>query len=150
MTDDRAEPLSDFIDPPREPALVKQRTDPGRYVCPWKPLSFVAIAGSLALLGGGYALAQGRGAEFATAYLLICVTAGLMLTLAGTAWGSTIALTESAKCGTLFVMFPPYMFYYAATRWRWMSQPSVLFLCGIGLAAASLLTGKHLLGQFAE
>lgn len=143
MTDQSAEQLSDWIDAAPPP----KRRDPGQYVCSWRPLSPVATAASLVLSGGGYWWAQGRGIEWATAYILVCVTVGLMLTLAGTAWGSMIALTESGTCGTLFVMFPPYMFYYAATRWRWMSQPTILFVCGLGLAIASMLLGSRLLGQ---
>lgn len=81
------------------------------------------------------------------AYLLVCVTLGLIMTLAATAWGSMIALTESARAGALFIVFPPYMFFYAATRWRWMAQPAVLFVCGITLAIVSIFAAKELLEQ---
>ena len=123
----------------------KLRKDPGQFVCPWKPFSLVTILTSALLLGGGYLTAQGAETWGVVTYVLICGTVGLMFTLAATAWGATISLTESARCGAWFVIFPPYVFYYAATRWKWMSQPSVLFLCGIGLAIGAILAGNQLL-----
>jgi hypothetical protein len=108
-------------------------------------LSLVTVAGSLALLAGGYLAARQLSTPWGLVYVLTCVIVGLMLTLAATAWGVTIALAESPQCGTWFVLFPPYVLYYAATRWRWMAQPSILFLCGIGLAVGAILAGTPLL-----
>lgn len=132
-----------IVSPPPEPGPPQ---DPGKYVCRWRPFSLATIVGSALVCGGGYWLATGR-LEAVMAYLLVCVTLGLIMTLAATAWGSMIALTESARAGTLFIVFPPYMFYYAATRWRWMAQPAVLFVCGIMLAIVSIFAAKELLEQ---
>lgn len=122
------------------------RIDPGHYVCRWRPLSLVTIISSALLCGGGYWLAIGR-MEAVMAYLVINVSVGLIMTLAATAWGAVIALTESARAGSLFIVFPPYMFYYAATRWRWMAQPSILFVCGISLALTAIFAAARLLEQ---
>ncbi len=75
---------------------------------------------------------------------------GLLFTLVAMAWGALISLTESPQCGLLFIVFPPYLFYYSITRWRWMSQPMVLFLCGLGLMAGAIVTGQWLLAEFAQ
>lgn len=127
-------------------ALPTARNDPGQYVCRWRPFSLATIAGSIVVCGGGYWLAKGR-IETVMAYLMVCVTLGLIMTLAATAWGGVIALAESARTGALFIVFPPYMFFYAATRWRWMAQPSVLFVCGIALAIVSIFAAAQLLEQ---
>lgn len=138
-----------MTDPPPQPNTQRVEAspyrDPGQYVCRWTPLSLVTVAGSLALLAGGYLAARQLSTPWGLVYVLTCVIVGLMLTLAATAWGVTIALAESPQCGTWFVLFPPYVLYYAATRWRWMAQPSILFLCGIGLAVGAILAGTPLL-----
>lgn len=141
---------SEAVELPAAPIAQLNRSDPKQYVCPWKPFSLATILSSAALLGGGYLTAQGGGLSWTIAYILICTTVGLMFTLAATAWGAVISLTESPTCGFLFVIFPPYMFYYGLTRWRWMSQPSVLFLCGVGLMIVSILTGRQLLAKFTQ
>jgi hypothetical protein len=140
--------MADLPGKPPPPVLPpRPKSDPEQFVCPWKPFSLVTVVTSAGVVGGGYLAAHVGGMSWIIAYVLICVTLGLMFTLAGTAWGAAIALTESPRCGIWFVIFPPYMFYYAATRWRWMSQPAVLFLCGMGLAVGAILGGKHLLAQ---
>ena len=144
-----AEPQSDRVEPPASQVAKPNRRDPGRYVCPWKPLSPATILTSALLLGGGYLMVQRGGLWGAIAYILICTSVGLMFILAATAWGALISLTESPTCGFLYVIFPPYMFYYGITRWRWMSQPSIVFLCGMGLAIGSILAGRQLLAEIA-
>lgn len=146
MTEPFAEHQTDALE---RPVSRKNLRDPGRYVCPWKPFSGVMIAGSALLLGAGFLLAQRGGLSWVVAYILFTTTIGLMFTLAATAWGAMISLTESPQCGALFLLFPPYMAYYGITRWRWMAQPSILFLCGLGLVIGSILTGWHLLAQLA-
>lgn len=128
---------------PTEPTA---RKDPGQFVCRWRPFSLVTILGSAVVCGGGYWLAKGR-LEAVMAYLVVCVTVGLIMTLAAMAWASMIALTESARAGALFIVFPPYMVYYATTRWRWMAQPTVLFVCGIAVAIVSIFAAAELLEQ---
>lgn len=133
---DPADPAPLFVEPQVE-SVPTLRRDPGQFVCPWRPFSWMTILGSVLLWGGGYWLAQSR-MEAVIAYLLVGVSVGLIMTLAATAWGGVIALTESPRAGTLFIVFPPYMFYYAATRWRWMAQPTVLFVNGIALTLATI------------
>lgn len=142
-----AKQLTDQVESPAAPVAKPNRKDPGQYVCPWRPFSLVTITASAGLLGSGYLLAQGGGLAGAMAYILVCTTAGLIFTLAATAWGAAISLTESPTCGVLFVILPPYSLYYGVTRWRWMSQPSILFLCGIGLAIGSIVAGRQLLAE---
>ncbi len=146
MTESVTESLADGLE---RPVSRKNLRDPGRYVCPWKPFSGVTIAGSALLLATGFVLAQRGGLFWVITYVLFMTTVGLMFTLAATAWGAMISLTESPQCGALFVLFPPYMAYYGVTRWRWMAQPSILFLCGLGLIIGAILTGQHLLAGLA-
>ena len=108
----------------------------------------VTLGLSAVILVGGYLLVQHRDVWWIAAYVLLCSLSGLSLTLLATAWGAVISLTESPRCGAWFVVFPPYMFYYAATRWRWMAQPSSIFLTGAVLIAGGLLAGQHLLQQW--
>jgi hypothetical protein len=141
MPEHQPEVLTEWVAPARK--------DPGQFVCRWKPLSPTIVLFSLLLVGGGYWAARPAGINGAIAYVLVCTCLGIMLTLAAMAWGATISLTESPKCGAWFVIFPPYMFYYAATRWRWMAQPTILFLCGLGLAFGGIFAGNQLLAQSA-
>jgi|GEM_PF-3822595 len=143
MAEPTPEQLTDWLEPVPTPTLLP--ADPGRYVCSFRALTAVTTFATLVLLGGGYALVRGRDTNWIFGYVLFCVIIGLMQTLAATAWGAAIAMTESGRCGSLFVLFPPYMFYYAATRWRWMAQPSILFLSGLGLALGGLYAGVRLL-----
>lgn len=115
--------------------------DPGRYVVPWKPFSWVTVLISMLISGGNYGLAQSDNPYAVIASLMIGTLLGLSFTLAATAWGTVICLIENPVKGLAFMVFPPYMVYYAITRWRWMSQPSVLFVCGFGVMAVALFVG---------
>lgn len=137
--------LSEWVDVPAAPAPASKSGDPGQYVCTIPALSWMIVVASLAPLAGGYLLVAGRDLEWILGYTVVCAIIGIMETLAATAWGAMIAMTESGRAGSLFVVLPPYMIYYAATRWRWMAQPSVLFLSGLGLAFGGIFAGRHLL-----
>lgn len=137
--------LTDWVDIPNTPPASSKTADPGQYVSKIPGLSWAILCVSLVPLAAGYVLASGRDLEGILAYMLVCTILGVMETLAATAWGAMIAATESGRAGSLFVVFPPYMFYYAATRWRWMAQPSILFLSGLGLAFGGIFAGRHLL-----
>jgi len=76
------------------------------------------------------------------AFGLVGSMTGVVMTMIATAWGVAIAFADSARAGLWFTLCPPYMPYYAVTRWRWMAQPSVLFLAGLALAVATLWTIK--------
>lgn len=92
----------------------------------------------------GYVLSTGS----PTAPLMFAIIGslmGLMMTMVAMAWGSAIAFTVGTRSGLLFTIFPPYMPYFAATRWRWMAQPSVLFLAGLALAIATLWATKRMI-----
>ena len=86
--------------PGNPPPLVlppRPKNDPEQFVCPWKPFSVVTVVTSAGMVGGGYLTAQNGGMPWIIAYVLICVTLGLMFTLAGTAWGAAIALAEMKR-----------------------------------------------------
>jgi len=78
------------------------------------------------------------------AFSLVGAMTGLVMTMIAMAWGVAIAFSDSAAAGLWFVLFPPYMPYFVAKRWRWMAQPTVLFLAGLMLVAATFWTVKSL------
>lgn len=95
-----------------------------------------------------FAVGYGVATQSPTAPLIFALVGsltGLMMTMVAMAWGSAIAFTDSTRSGLLFTIFPPYVPYFAATRWRWMAQPSVLFLAGLSLAVATLWTVKMMI-----
>jgi hypothetical protein len=75
---------------------------------------------------------------------IVGTLAGVVLTLLATAWGVAIVFADDTRSGLWFVIFPPYMVVYAMRRWRWMAQPSVMFLCGLALALGSLIAVQRL------
>lgn len=94
---------------------------------------------------GVFAAGYGFATQSTTGLLMFAVVGalvGLMMTMVAMAWGSAIAFTDGTRAGILFTVFPPYMPYFAVTRWRSMAQPSVLFLAGLSLAVATLWTVK--------
>lgn len=78
------------------------------------------------------------------AFGLVGSMSGVVMTMIAMAWGVAIAFTDSTRAGLCFALFPPYVPYFAATRWRWMAQPTALFLAGLALAIATLWTVKLL------
>jgi hypothetical protein len=134
MTTSPPEQVREFVDRPN-------RTDPGAYV----------LASSWYYPG----VIGGCGLVFAVLYACSGSVAGLMalslggallgalLTLAATAWGVVIVFADDTRSGLWFTLFPPYMVVYAVRRWQWMAQPSVLFVCGVLLAGASLWAAQR-------
>jgi hypothetical protein len=101
------------------------------------------LLGPLAVFAAGYAFITDSPLTL-LAFGLVGSMTGVVMTMIAMAWGVAIAFTDSTAAGLWFVLFPPYMPYFAATRWRWMAQPSVLFLTGLALAVATLWTVKLL------
>ena len=115
--------------------------DPGAMVVQGRWFYPVTLLVPVLVFVVGYAFAR----QSTTGMLLFAVIGamfGLVMTMIAMAWGSAIAFTDGTRAGLLFTIFPPYMPYFAATRWRWMAQPSVLFLTGLALAVATLWTVK--------
>jgi hypothetical protein len=135
--------LTEFVD---EPSV--RRPDPGQYVLrsPW--YYPVLLGGAGLLYGLLVVFAQGVAGILSLA--IIGTLAGVVLTLVAMAWGVAIVFAEDTRKGLWFVIFPPYMAVYAALRWKWMAQPSVMFLCGLALAGASLWTTQRLAATLGE
>ncbi len=125
------------------PVLRKPGGDPGKMVVHGRWFYPVTLLVPIIVYGTGYALA-GRSTTGLLLFAVIGSLIGLMMTMIAMAWGSAIAFTDGTRAGLLFTIFPPYMPYFAATRWRWMAQPSVLFLAGLMLAVVTLWTVKLL------
>lgn len=127
--------LTEFLD--ERPAAPPSKPDPGQYVLHW-PWYYPALFGGCALVFGVLYAASGsiRG------LLLFSIggsLVGLVLTMIAMAWAIAIVFADDTRSGLWFVLFPPYAPLYAARRWQWMAQPTVMFLCGLALAAASIL-----------
>jgi MFS family permease len=100
------------------------------------PWYYPVLFGGCALVFGVlYALANSIAGLLALS--LVGTLTGMVLTMIAMAWAVAIVFADDVKSGLWFVLFPPYMPLYAARRWRWMAQPSVMFLCGLALAAAA-------------
>jgi|GEM_PF-2308873 len=141
MSDTGRNAVSEFVDEPRPPI------DPGRYVLRWRwyyPTLFGGTAGLFATL---------RVVANSFPGLLVMVIVGtligLVMTLAAMAWAVAIVFADDTRRGLWFVIFPPYMPVYAARRWQWMAQPTVLFLCGLALMAATILMTQHVASNLA-
>lgn len=91
----------------------------------------------------GYTCATGSPLSL-LAFSLVGAMTGLVMTMIAMAWGVAIAFADSAAAGLWFVLFPPYMPYFVAKRWRWMAQPTLLFLAGLALVGATVWTVKAL------
>lgn len=144
MSDPERMELTEFEEPApltRVAESLASKLDPFVRREPW--FHGAVIGGTLVLFGLLYLLAFPPWGAVVLA--IVGSLLGLALTLISMAWGTAIAFTEGAWPGTWFVMFPPYMAWYAARRWRWMAQPTTVFLCGIGLATASLWVSLLLL-----
>lgn len=131
-----AEPIFEDASPPR-----KAGGDPAAMVVHGRWFYPVTVLVPVAVFAAGYLFAM----QSTTGLLLFAVVGaliGLVMTMIAMAWGSAIAFTDSTRSGLLFTIFPPFMPYFAVTRWRWMAQPSVLFLTGLALAVATLWTVK--------
>lgn len=78
----------------------------------------------------------------ALAAALLGAVVGLSVTLVSQAWAASIVFADQVRKGLWFAIFPPYMVVYSVRHWNWMWQPTLMFLAGLGLIAASLgLTG---------
>ena len=139
---DFEEPTSNIrsVDSPAALTLA-DKLDP--FVRPQRLFHTAVIGTTLVLFGMLYAFAFPPWGAIVLA--VVGSLLGLALTLISMAWGTAVAFTEGAWQGSWFVIFPPYMAWYAARRWRWMAQPTTVFLCGVGLAAASLWVSLQLL-----
>lgn len=149
MTEPQRLELTDFEEPvsidggassPVAKSLA-EKLDP--FVRPQHGFHVLVIGVTLAVFGVLYALAIPPWGALVLA--IVGSLLGLALTLVSMAWGTAVAFTEGAWQGSWFALFPPYMAWYAARRWRWMAQPTTVFLCGVGLAAASLWVSMLLL-----
>jgi hypothetical protein len=112
---------------------VKPRVDPGSYVLRtgwFVPLTVLSTA--LAWLG--IMLLVRLPPWGLLAGVIGGALVGLMMTMAAMAWAVAIVFADDTRRGLWFVLFPPYMVVYAVQRWSWMSQPTILFLCGLVLA----------------
>lgn len=121
-----------------------QRTpgaDPSTMVIRGKWFYPVTLLGPISVFLIGYSLITDSPLTL-LAFGLVGSMTGVVLTMIATAWGAAIAFADSPRAGLWFTLCPPYMPYYAVTRWRWMAQPSVLFLIGLALAVATLWTVK--------
>ena len=135
MTPPDHDELTDFID--ASAAAPPSKPNPARYVLHWRWF-YPALFGGCALLFG-VLHAMANSVAGLLAFSLIGSLTGLVLTMIAMAWAVAIVFADDTKSGLWFVLFPPYMPFYAARRWQWMAQPSVMFLCGLALAAASLI-----------
>ncbi len=135
MTD--AEPL--FNDAP--PPARKAKSDPATIVVCGNWFYPVTLLVPVIVFVPGYWLATESPLAM-LAFALVGTLTGLVMTMIAMAWGAAVAFMDGARAGLLFTIFPPYMPYFAATRWRWMAQPTVLFLAGLTLAVATLWTVK--------
>lgn len=135
-----AEPIFDEV---AAPPPAKTVGDPSAMVVRGRWFYPVTVLVPLLLFAAGYGLALQSLAGWLT-FALAGSLIGVMMTMIAMAWGAAMAFTEGTRTGLLFTMFPPYMPYFAATRWRSMAQPSILFLAGLGLAAATLWTAQRM------
>lgn len=138
MTTDQPAEVSEFLD---QPAVSPLPIDLERFrVGPW--FYPTVLGGSVTLFLGTYVGASSPMGILA--FVLVNCLTGLVMTLLATAWGAAVAFAESARSGIWFAVFPPFMVVFAARRWRWMAQPSVLFLTGLALAIVSLWETQRL------
>jgi hypothetical protein len=126
--------LTEFVE--HNASAPASKADPGQYVLRWPWYYPVLYGGSAAVFGALYA------ASGSVAGLMLFAIggslAGLVLTLIAMAWAVAIVFADDARSGLWFVLFPPYMPFYAVRRWRWMAQPTAMFVCGLALIAASI------------
>ncbi len=136
MTSSAPEPITEWAEDAPS-ATPRRRSSPEDYVWPrwwFIPLTLVITAALLAIL-----LAAGRISPLVGVLMaLLGALGGLTATLIAHAWAMAIVFAESSRKGVWFAAFPPYMVYYAIVRWRWMAQPTVLFLCGLILAFGTM------------
>jgi hypothetical protein len=140
MSSSGSDELTEFVDEPASSSHAKP--SPDQYVLRW-PWYYAALFGGCALLFGGLYAMAGSIAGLLT-LSLVGTLIGLVLTMIAMAWAVAIVFADDTRSGLWFVLFPPYMPFYAVRRWRWMAQPSVMFLCGLTLAAASLIATEWL------
>ena len=144
MPDAGRDTLTEFVgeSPGSRPPI-----DPGQYVLrsPWFYPS--VIGGTAGLFAALYSAAHGIAGLLA--FAIVGTLAGVVLTMIAMAWAVAIVFADDTRRGLWFVIFPPYMPVYAVLRWKWMAQPSVLFLCGLTLAIASLWTTQQLAASLA-
>lgn len=114
---------------------------PAQYVL-HQPWYYPGVIGGSALLFGLLFACSGSVWGLITLALVGTLT-GVVMTLVATAWGVVIVFADNTRSGLWFVLFPPYMAVYAVRRWQWMAQPTVLFLCGVALAVASLWSAQR-------
>jgi hypothetical protein len=131
--------LTEFVDDspmPRNPINPEQYVLAGRWYFP------TVVGGTVALFGGLYSL--GGSFPGLLALVIVGILAGLIMTMIAMAWAVAIVFADDTRRGLWFVLFPPYAPVYAALRWKWMAQPTVLFLCGMGLVIATVWATQHL------
>lgn len=117
---------------------------PQTYILPIPHFELLAGLGTSGLFGIFWLWAHA--APLSIPYLVIAwVFLGIGLTLVGMGWATVIALADDPICGLLFSCLPPYLIWYSCTRWRLVSQPMTIFLCGVALCSASLWAGLEIL-----
>jgi len=135
--------------PPEVPPKIRRKPTPDDYVCRNRWLTWLVCGSSLALFGGLFLFARTSLSGIVT-LAVIGTFAGAALTLVGMGWASVIALADDTKRGLLFVLLPPYMPWYAVTRWKWMAQPTLIFLTGALFVGASIWTSLELLAALEQ
>jgi hypothetical protein len=140
MTATNRDELTDFVDPDAPPSPPKP--DPGQYVLRW-PWYYPTLIGGCGLLFAAL-YAASSGVAGLLLFALGGSLGGLVLTLMAMAWAVAIVFADDVRSGLWFVLFPPYMPVYAVRRWKWMAQPTAMFLCGLALIAASLWMTQRL------
>lgn len=116
-----------------EIAAPRKRGDPGDYVLRTRWFAPVVIAFT-AVVAAGMVWAVQHPPWGLVIGIVGGSLIGLMMTLTAMAWAVAIVFADDTRKGLWFVIFPPYMPVYAVQRWRWMTQPTILFLCGLVLA----------------
>lgn len=146
MTSAEPEEVTEWVEPPHTAAPHKL----DQYLCrsPWYyPAVF---GGSVAIFAALYGFACLRPLERAVLLVGLGTSFGIVLTLLATAWGAAVAFADDVRRGIWFAICPPFVVYFAVVRWRWMAQPAVLFLCGLGLSLAAIYGGLGLLERVGQ
>lgn len=121
-----------------EGGTVSRRNRPEDHLVRWRWFEAAVAAGTLLTFGLLCAVSRVSGG-LAPLWWGLGTLLGMAITFVGMSWGAVVALLDDAKRGLLYAVFPPYLVYLTIVRWRLLRQPTIVFLCGLGLAIVCLL-----------
>jgi hypothetical protein len=138
--------------PPAAPATSQAtRFTPEMLQIRWRGFAPTVIGFSALLFAGLVLLGFYGGTAGVWTMLILGVTLGLTLTVAGMSWAGTIALADDPLRGLLFVLFPPYTFWRAIVRYDIFWQSMLVFFLGLIISFGCVLIATEALNsQFAQ